>query len=139
MSLATTLDSLVTQLASLASPRTASRDMKWFSDPALSDAELLAGRFTVKLSGVEGYHNVVGSSMAHGTARVVIYGQVKVAEGAGGKALEDAELSLVDDVKALAQALEPGLTGALLPRRHTHSQQLEYPYGWVAVECDLEL
>jgi len=133
------LDSIVTQFQALAPARTITRDFKAFTDPSLTDAELTAGRITLKLAGVENYSNEVGLVMAHGTAKLVIYGQVKVAEDADGRALEEAEFALLEDVEALAAALDPGLTGALMPTRHTQSQQLEHPYGWVAVECDFEL
>lgn len=131
------LDSLVTQFQAMAPARTITREFQPLED--LRDTEALAGRFTLKIAGVEGYMNEVGLAMAHGTAKLVIYGQVKVAEDAGGEALEEAELLMVEDVKALAAALDPGATGALMPQRYTQSQQLEYPYGWIAVECDFEL
>ena len=133
----TILDSIVTQFQTVAPSRTISRTMVPFAE--LPDADLTAGRFTLKMGGAENYQNQVGLAMAYGTAKLVIFGQIKVAETASGEALEEAELLMLEDVKALAEALDPGLTGALMPQRHQQSQQLEHPWGWIAVECDFEL
>lgn len=134
--LGSVLDSIVTQFQAVAPSRTITRSFKSFAN--LSDGDLSGGRFTLKVAGVENYQNAVGLVMEQGTAKLVIYGQIKLPEDATGEALEEAELLMVEDVRSLAAALDPGLTGALLPIRHTQSQQVDHPYGWVAVECDFE-
>ncbi len=131
------IDALVALFQSVAPARVITRDLQDFA--VRDDFDLLAGVFTFVTTGVTGYQNTPGLAAALGTAGLIIIGQIRVVEDAAGEVLEEAEFLMMDDVKALANADLPSNLGGFVVNSHTQSQQIEKPYGWIAVQCELLL
>lgn len=129
------LDALVTALQAVAATRTITRAYKDFAERPQADLE--AGVFTILSKGVESYQTVVGRAASYGLHQVLIVGQVKVADNAAGSAVDEAEFGLLEDLQALANAVLPEPLGGFLLLRFTQSQQVEFPYGWIAAECTI--
>lgn len=131
------IDALVALFKTVAPARVITRTLQDFA--SRHDADLLAGVFTLVNKGVNDYKNHPGQAAALGTDGLIIVGQIRVAEGAAGDVLEEAEFLMMDDVKALANADLPTNLGGFIVNGFTQSQQVETPYGWIAVQCDLLL
>lgn len=114
-----------------------------------SDAELTPGLFTVIANGVADYpyeHSDYGPGLDApaqtelGTLQLIITGQIKLPEGSEGDAVETAELDLLADLEAFANAAiadDQLVTLRLMSARQ--SAQLETPYGWIHTEWQLPL
>lgn len=134
------LDSLFANLAgalAAALPsRVISRNLLDFGQRA--DADLLLGVVTVVSAGEDSYAQHLGRIAEEGTVHALLVGQLRVAEAnpPTPEAVERAEFALMADLKAaLRGAAIPG--AAVLLQRFRQSQQLEYPYGWIAAELDI--
>lgn len=113
------------------------------------DSELAKGLFTVLANGVAGYpyeHSDYGPGLDGpaqtelGDLRLIIVGQIKLPEGSAGDAVEDAELDMLADLEAFANAAianDPLVTLRLLNCRQ--SAQIDTPYGWIHTEWALPL
>lgn len=113
--------------------RAITRDLKDFSDRA--SAELSAGVFTLISKGEGGYRNYNGREAMDGRHRMLLVGQIQLGEDAAPSAVEDAELAMIEDVKAFMRALPVGLCSVVMTG-FTQSGQLEVPYGWVVIELE---
>lgn len=114
-----------------------------------SDAELAPGLFTVLANGVPDYpyeHSDYSpgldapSQTELGTLALIITGQIKLPEGCDGEAVEAAELAMLADLEAFADAAiadDALVTLRLLSARQ--SAQLDTPYGWIHTEWQLPL
>lgn len=131
------IDALVALFQTLAPARVITRNLQDFA--LRDDFDLLAGVFTFVTTGVTDYQNTPGIAAALGTAGLIIVGQTRVVEDAAGDVLEEAEFLMMEDVKALARADLPSNLGGFIVNSHAQSQQIEKPYGWIAVQCDLLL
>lgn len=121
-------------LAAALPARVVTRDLMDFADRPRAD--LLAGVFTLVSLGERGYRNYNGREAMDGTHRMLLVGQVELGENAAPSAIEDAELALVDDVKGFVRALPQGLC-TLVMTGFRQSGQLETPYGWVAIDLEM--
>ncbi|SEO64104.1 hypothetical protein [Nitrosovibrio sp. Nv6] len=128
------MNAIKSTLATMYPARTVTRDLKDFAARPLS--ELQEGIYTV-LSASEGnYSHYLGGMTRDGEHRVLLVGQIAVTETAEPSATEDAEGTMIDEIKAFTRALPPEL-GSLTLTGWRQSQQLEHPYGWVAFDMTL--
>lgn len=129
------MEALAASLAAACPGRFVSRSFKPMS--MRSAEELEAGVLAVAAGGEKNFANYRGREADLGTLKVLIFGQIKVAENAEPAALEDAEFALAEQIKAFLQSpLLPPLRQCLA-REFAQSGQLEHPYGWVAFECEV--
>lgn len=114
-----------------------------------NDSELTPGLFTVLSNGVGDYpyeHSDYGPGLDApaqtelGSLQLIITGQIKLPESSDGKAVETAELDMLADLEAFANAAiadDKLVTLRLLSARQ--SAQLDTPYGWIHTEWLLPL
>lgn len=133
MTLAERMAALLAALAAACPARVVSRDLKDFSDRAKAD--LTAGVFTLISLGESGYPNYNGSEAMFGRHRMLLVGQVQLAEDADPSAVEDAEFAMVEDVKAFVRSLPTNLCSMVMTG-FRQSGQLEAPYGWVSIDLE---
>lgn len=134
MTLAARMAALQSALATALPARVVVRDLKDFADRAKAD--IAKGVFTLISKGEGGYRNYNGREAMDGRHRILLVGQIELAETAAPSAVEDAELAMVEDVKGFVRALPSGLCG-LTMGGFTQSGQLEVPYGWVAIDLEV--
>lgn len=128
------MNAIQSTLAAMYPARTVIRDLKDFAARPLG--ELQAGIYTV-LSASEGnYSHYLGGMTRDGEHRVLVVGQIAVAETSAPSMTEDAEGVMIDEIKAFTRDLPPEL-GSLTLTGWRQSQQLEHPYGWVAFDMTL--
>lgn len=133
----TAMETLVAELqATTAGRRVVTRSYRDFADR--TDHELRQGVFTVLSKGVRDLTNSPGRMAEFGKHLVTIVGQIVLTESADGAAIESAEFALFADIKALAERQLPEPIGGLQVLSFSQSQQLDAPYGWIAVEIVLE-
>ena len=121
--------------AELAAKYPARKVRRAFVDFAeLGDTELAAGVYTLLSAGEEDFTNIAGYVAQDGAQSIMLLGQVKLADDASGEAVEEAELTLVDEVKAFCREI-PATLCLLSLLKWRQSMQVERPYGWIA--CDL--
>ncbi|MBN8922350.1 MAG: hypothetical protein BGP10_12410 [Rhodanobacter sp. 68-29] len=113
------------------------------------DSELEPGLFTVLGNGVADYpyeHSDYGPGLDApaqtelGALRLIVTGQIKLAEGTEGAQVEAAEFDMLADLEAFANAAigdDKLVTLRLLNARQ--SAQLDAPYGWIHTEWLLPL
>lgn len=102
----------------------------------LQDTELRKGIYTIVNQGEGGFNNLPGREAMYGKLDVVIVARLMVDDKEDGQALENAELTMVDEIKALCRALVPGIDSLML-NRWRQSGQIERPYGWVIFEMEM--
>lgn len=124
---------ILSSFAATVPARVTTRDLKPFEQR--SDAELVAGIYTLVSVGEGDYANYNGREMQDGRQRMLLIGQIKVAENATPSAVEDAEFALRDEVKAFVRAL-PAPLCTLLVTGFRQSAQAEHPYGWIAFDLE---
>jgi hypothetical protein len=129
------LDALAGSLAAACPGRFVSRDFVPLAQR--TGEELEAGVLAVAALGESEFANYRGREADLGLLRVVIVGQLKVAEAAMPSALEDAEFALAEQVKAWLAGPMLAPVRQCLARSFRQSGQLEHPYGWVAFECEV--
>lgn len=115
--------------------RVVTRSLLDFADRGKTD--IAKGVFTIISRGEGGYRNYNGREAMDGRHRILLVGQIALAETATPADVEDAELAMVEDVKGFVRALPVGLC-SLVMTGFTQSGQLETPYGWVAIEMEAQ-
>ncbi len=108
---------------------------RWLPLSSRREEDLAAGIYTVVSQGESDYPNFNGFEARDGKHRILVVGQLKLAESAAPEDIEDAEFAMVEEVKAFVRALPEALC-CLLLRGFTQSGQLEAPYGWVLFELE---
>ena len=133
------MNTLTLQMQSLASALAAAYPQRivtrnWEDSSQRSDSDLARGIFTLIGKSESDYADYPGREAQLGTLQFVVIAQIKVAEGSGASAVEDAEGDLIDEIKAFASNPPPSLAeaGNLALTGWQQSGQLEHPYGWVA-------
>ncbi len=86
-------------------------------------------------TGEGAYPNLPGRLAQDGRLRLALVGQLRVAEDSAPVAIEQAELTLFEEVIA-ALAAGSGALRCLDITEFKQSGQLEYPYGWLAIELE---
>lgn len=128
------MNAIQSALAAMYPARTVTRDLKDFAARPLG--ELQSGIYTVLSTSEGNYSHYLGGMTRDGEHRVLVVGQVAVAETAAPSMTEDAEGVMIDEIKAFTRDLPPEL-GSLTLTGWRQSQQLEHPYGWVAFDMTL--
>lgn len=103
----------------------------------LPDEQLVAGVLAVTLRGESGWATYRGREAQLGTLQVVIVGQLRVAENVERGAVEDAEIALANEIKGFLAGVLPAPLRACVATGYAQSGQMDFPYGWVAFECEV--
>lgn len=131
--LSSRMEAIAAELQARYPERVVTRSLRDFAERERD--ELLAGVYTLVSLGEGGYRNYNGREALDGRQRLMLVGQIELAEDAAPQAVEDAEFELVAEVKAFLQALPPALC-TLVATGFRSSGQADRPYGWVAFELE---
>lgn len=127
-------EALKSAMAAAMPTRVVTRDHKDFGERAEDD--LVKGVVTIVGLGEKDLSQWVGRETHLGTLPLLIVGQIKVAEGRAPSEVEDAEDTLIEEIKAFCAAPPSGL-GGLSMKGWRQSGQLEAPWGWVSVDVEV--
>lgn len=127
------MELIKTTLATALPLRVLTRDLVDFS--MREDADLVKGIYTLVSGGEGNYKNYNGREGMDGAQRLLLVGQFRLDEDAAGSAIEDAELAMVDEIKALMRTRPPVLA-PLYMTGFRQSQQQDKPYGWVSIDLE---
>lgn len=120
------LDAVKAALAAAAPTRVVTRKLEDFSERKSSDLE--KGVFTLVSKGEKRIDQFISS------LNCLLVGQILLGEDSDGEAVEEAELVMLDDVRRFIS----GVQGCqVVMTSWSQSQQIELPYGWIAVELEL--
>ncbi|MGE0350949.1 hypothetical protein [Hydrogenophaga sp.] len=110
------------------------------ADPAAADRQhLLDGLVCVVGQGGGSFANYLGREGQLGLMTVMLVGFLLVEEDTEPVAIEQAELALLQELLDwTAHPNNPGLN-SVLPLEFRQSQQLEHPYGWVALSLEVRI
>lgn len=122
---------ILTALGTALPARVTTRDLMDFSER--DSADLAKGIYTLISAGESGYQNLQGRLAMDGQGKMLLVGQIALAESAKPSETEDAELTMVDEIKSFLRTLPPALC-RLQITAFRQSQQLEHPYGWAAFD-----
>ncbi|MCE5182367.1 MAG: hypothetical protein LLG15_11245 [Betaproteobacteria bacterium] len=114
--------------------RVVSRSLMDF--PMRHKSELDAGVYTIVSAGEGGYANYNGREAMDGRHHILLVGQFVLGEKATPSEIEDAEGAMVDEIKAFVRSLPMALC-SLVMKGYRNSQQIEHPYGWIAVDMEI--
>jgi len=98
------------------------RELKDFSDR--DEQELRKGVYSFVSKGIS------EDSIYKRYVDFILVGQIKTEDDAGGLAIEEAELTMIDEVMAFQAAMRLNIP----LDRIIQSRQLDAPYGWISVE-----
>ena len=84
-------------LAAALPARIVTRDLLDFA--SRKDSELQAGIYTLVSRGEKGYQNLLGRAAMDGNHNIILVGQIQLDEKATPSGVEDAELTMVDEIK----------------------------------------
>ena len=131
---------LLTSLSTFASDRTVSRELKSL-DQLNENAgeELETGRYTLLSTGLRDTRNIPGAAVHGGTWDIVIIGQIRLVESATGVAVEAAESQMFAQISDWLNSPIDDEINCLEVISMTQSQQLETPYGWIAIKIEVTL
>jgi len=125
------LELLKTNLAAMYPDRIVTRDLKDFSLRKKPDLEI--GIYTIISKGLSDFNSPAQLVLLEGTHGILLVGQIELPESADPSEVEDAENEMWDEVKAFIQTPGAGLC-PLDPVSMLQSQQIDHPFGWIAVE-----
>lgn len=134
MSLKALVDQIRSSLAATYPLRVVTRSMQDFGDR--NETDLAKGIYTLVSQGEGGYANLPHREAMNGRLKLVMVGQILLAEGAAPSAVEDAEFAMVEEIKGFVRALPVGID-SLLMKGYRQSGQLEAPYGWIAIDMEI--
>jgi hypothetical protein len=100
--------------------------------------DLAAGIYTIISRDEGNYPNYSGREGMDGSQGIKIIGQIKLAEAATRtttSAIEDAEFTMVDEIKGFLR-VRPAALAQLFMKRFSQSMQLDAPYGWISIDLD---
>jgi hypothetical protein len=120
-------------LATALPARVVTRDLMDFSQR--DSADLAKGIYTLVSGPETGYQNLLMRAAMDGQQKMLLVGQIALAETALPSETEDAELAMVDEIKTFLRAL-PAVLTRLQATGYRNSQQIEHPYGWVAFDLE---
>lgn len=120
-------------LAAALPARVVTRDLLDFSMREAADLE--AGIYTLLSKGESGYQNLLGRLAMDGAQRILLVGQIQLEADVLPSAIEDAEFDMVQEIKEFLRAL-PATLCRLQMKGFNQSQQIDAPYGWVAIELE---
>lgn len=122
-------------LVALYPARAVTRSFQSFEQRKRED--LLKGIFTIVSRGEGGYANYNGREAMDGRHKVLIIGQIVLAENKTPAEVEDAEFTMVEEIKAFVRALPPALC-SLVMTGFEQSGQLLHPYGGITIEMEMD-
>lgn len=134
------MEQIRSELATRYPLRVVTRSLVDFADRP--QADLLKGVYTVAAQSEDGYQNSLGREAMFGRVSLVIIGQILVASPAppappaAPVATEEAEFTMVEEIKTFVRTLPLGID-ALTMLRYRQSGQLEHPYGWIAIDLEM--
>jgi hypothetical protein len=131
--LSTRMAAIVAAFAAAYPARVVTREYKDRS--LLSQTVLTAGTYAILSRGEGGFDNLPERKAMDGTHRILVAGQIQLAETATGANIEDAEFAMVEEWKAFVRALPAGMC-RLEMTNWVQSTQIEHPYGWVAIDLE---
>jgi len=115
------LDSLKSALAAASPDRIVTRELKDFADR--DRADITKGVYTLISQGLNADEN------DEETLDVLLVGQIELTESASPSAIEEAELSMIDEIRSFARKV----SGArIVLGRFRQSAQLDAPYGFIS-------
>lgn len=129
----TFLAMIATQLATACPARVVGRSLK--DHAAHKNDELTSGVLTLLATGEGQYQNLNGRIGLDARARAVLIGQLRVAEDTEPLAVEQAELTLFEEVLDALRS-GPMALRCLDLKDFRQSGQIEHPYGWIAIELE---
>jgi len=133
--LGTRMAAIAAALASAYPTRKVRRSLVDFN--LLPKADLLAGVYTIYSGGEGDFTNVSQYVAQDGRQHIKLVGQIQLPENkdkaAAGVAIEEAEFTMIEEIKAFLRALPESLCLLELVS-WTQSQQLEEPYGWILAD-----
>lgn len=120
-------------LAAAVPARIVTRDL---IDPAQRSHDVVkAGVYTILALNEQGYTSVPGYEAQTGRQGVLIVGDIAVNEDDAPSKVEDAEFTLIDEIKAFVRTLPPALC-ALNLLSIAQSGQVDHPYGWIVARLE---
>lgn len=131
--LSTRMDALAAAFAARVPTRVVTRSYR--QNMMIPDADLLAGVYALISMGENDFTNAPGYNAMDGVQRVLIIGDIRLAETQTGKDVEDAEFTMIEEVKGLCRNLPADLCVFDLIAWQQSGQQ-DHPYGWIS--CSLE-
>lgn len=114
--------------------RLVTRSMKDFA--ARQPADLKRGIYTLISLGESDYANLRDRAAMDGRHRMLLVGQIQIGEKTEPEAIEDAEFVMAEEIKDFARNLPPALA-CLEMKNFRQSGQVEHPYGWIAVDLEM--
>lgn len=135
--LGTRLDLIRTELAAKYPLRSVRREFLDFMN--LSSTELAQGVYTILSGGESDLTNVAGYVAQDGKHSITILAQIQMPAAAGEEAtglqVEEAELTMVDEIKAFCRTLSASLC-LLSLKGWRQSMQTERPFGFVVFDLE---
>lgn len=128
------MDAITASLTANLTTRIVKRGLLYFDQH--TNAELLQGVVMPVSDGESDYYQVPGLTALSGKHSLLIICHVRVDDTGTTLDIEEAELDLIEDLKAWARTGIPGMD--LTNLSFQHSRQLEYPYGWVVLQLQAE-
>jgi hypothetical protein len=132
------LDAIKASLAAAFPARTVQRSLPL--DPAnLPSEQLLAGVLCLVSEDGGDFANYLGREGQLGHMHVSVVGFLQVAEDSAPEAIEQAELTLLQELldwTGNTGDIDPA--ASLLPEGWTQSKQLEHPFGWLILRLDVQ-
>lgn len=128
------MELITSTLAERFPARLVTRSLKDFS--LRQPAELRRGIYTVISLGEGDYQNLLSRAAMDGRSRMLLVGQLQLAESAEPEAIEDAEGEMIDEIKDFARHL-PAPLACLEVKNFRQSGQTDHPYGWIAADLEM--
>lgn len=129
------MDLIVATLEARVPLRIVTRSLQDFSQR--QPAQLKRGVYTLVSQGEAGYRNLLGRAARDGRHHLLLVGQIQLGEKVGTEDIEDAEFEMVEEIKAFCRAL-PAPLACLEMTGFRQSGQVDAPYGWIAVDMEME-
>jgi hypothetical protein len=122
-----------TGLAAAVPARLVTRDLE---DPAQRSHDVMkTGVYTILALNEQDYTNVPGYEAQTGRQGVLIVGDIAVNEDDAPSKIEDAEFTMIDEIKAYVRNL-PAALCVLNLVSVAQSGQVDHPYGWIVARLE---
>lgn len=131
--LGTRMELIKTLLEAKYPARVVTRNFIGYADHKRTD--LVKGIYTLVSQSEGGYPNYNGREGQDGRQRLLLVGQFILDEDALGSAIEEAEFIMAEEIKEFLRTRDPQIA-QLFMTGFRQSQQLDRPYGWIAVDLE---
>ncbi len=126
-------DAVLAALAAALGTRVVTNSLQ--SIESQSAADLAQGVVMLVSVRERSYSRGLGMAATKGLQEFLLVGHLRVAADAPPSAIEDAEMALIEELKAFVRGGVSGMSVRLGEVRQ--SQQLDHPYGWVVAHLDV--